>query len=94
MNNGSERIPEHSDAATRRQGKTATQEETVAALKEKLNNDFIYFVARVNQQSKMVCTCGEFEEYAENSASGENHLAKTALRHCRKTGHALNPRGT
>jgi hypothetical protein len=93
MSNGSERMPERS-ASTRRQGRTATQEETVAALKEQLNNDFIYFVARVNQQSKMVCTCGEFEEYAENSSSGENHLAKAALRHCRKTGHALNPRGT
>ena len=63
----------------------ATEEEPVDNLKE----DFIYFNPRINGMSQMVCTCGKFDEWSTN----HDKLAKAAVKHARKTGHVLNPRG-
>lgn len=54
-----------------------------------LKEDFIYFNPKVNGQSQMVCTCKKFDEWSNNF----DKLAKLAVKHARKTGHTLNPRG-
>ena len=56
---------------------------------DNLKRDFIYFNPRINGMSNMTCTCGKFGEWS----TSHDKLAKAAVKHARKTGHALNPRG-
>lgn len=57
---------------------------------DNLKKDFIYFTARINGQSYWTCTCGGF---LETDANGEDSMLKQTLRHARKSGHTINPRG-
>lgn len=56
---------------------------------DNLKEDFIMFRPKVDGLSIMECTCGKFLE-ADNDYDA---LARLAVRHARKTGHTLNPRG-
>lgn len=49
----------------------------------------IIFYPKLNRMSQMQCTCGGFDEWGTNM----DMLAKLAVKHARKTGHILNPRG-
>jgi len=54
-----------------------------------LKKHYIYFVPRLNRDSKVICTCGEFQR----SGTNIDWLSRKAVQHARKTGHDLNPRG-
>jgi len=64
---------------------TNVEEEAVDNLKQ----DFIYFEPKLNGMSHMTCTCNKFDEWD----TSYEKLAKKAVKHARKTGHILNPRG-
>lgn len=57
--------------------------------KDNLKNDFIWFKPGVNRKHQMICTCEKFLEAGDDM----EHLAKLALRHHKRTGHTLHPRG-
>ena len=56
---------------------------------DNLKKDFVWFIPGVNRLHQVQCTCGKFL-YASHSM---DHLAKLAVKHHRRTGHSLNPRG-
>lgn len=57
-------------------------------VQDNLKQDFIMFKPNLNGMSKMECTCGDFE-----ASTNHDVLAKWAVRHCRRTGHVIKPRG-
>jgi hypothetical protein len=65
---------------------------TNAEPKSNLKEDFVYFIARTGTSS-MECTCGKFYESGPSTEAGVDRLAKKAVRHARRTGHTLKPRG-
>jgi hypothetical protein len=70
-------------------GEIADMADDVEVPENNLKSDFIYFKPGINQMHQMICTCNKFLE-ADNSME---RLAKKAVKHARKTGHELNPRG-
>lgn len=78
MSNGSEREPKNPSMGI---------PDVVADQYKKV--DYIWFTPRVNARSIMQCSCGKFLE----ADVDYDKLAKAAVRHARKTGHVLNPRG-
>jgi hypothetical protein len=58
-------------------------------LPENLKHDFIWFRPKVNGKHIVQCTCNQFLEADESM----DKLAKLAVRHFKRTGHQLNPRG-
>lgn len=60
---------------------------------DNLKNDFIYYKPRASGRCIMLCTCENFLESDDPTDAGISRLAKKAVRHARKTGHTLNPRG-
>lgn len=66
---------------------TGGQEEP--ASRDNLKEDFIWFQPGVNKMHQVQCTCGNFLEAGHSM----DKLAKFAVRHARRTGHILNPRG-
>lgn len=60
---------------------------------DNLKKDYIWFRPGINKLSVMECTCGKFLESAEPTEAGHDRLARLAVRHARKTGHELHPRG-
>lgn len=57
---------------------------------DNLKSDFIYFTAKINAASYWECTCGNF---LETDLKGEDRMLKKVVKHARKTGHVINPRG-
>jgi hypothetical protein len=64
---------------------TQADDEVVNNLKE----DFIVFYPKLGGMSNMRCTCGKLDAWD----TSHDKLAKAAVKHARKTGHTLNPRG-
>lgn len=60
-----------------------------ADMADNLKEDFIMFKPKLNRMSQMVCTCGNFDEWGTDM----DKLAKLAVKHARKSGHTLKPRG-
>lgn len=56
---------------------------------DNLKADFIWFIPSVSGMHQVLCTCNHFLE-ADNSM---DKLAKLAVKHFKRTGHTLNPRG-
>lgn len=50
---------------------------------------YVYFRPGIQKSHVVECTCGQFLESGHDIAK----LARLAVRHARKTGHELNPRG-
>jgi len=55
-----------------------------------LKTDYIFFTPRINSASYWECTCGEF---LESDIKGQDRMLKRVVKHARKTGHVINPRG-
>lgn len=51
----------------------------------------IFYKAKIDGFSYWECTCGDFLETEE---AGEDRMLSKVLKHARKTGHTINPRGT
>jgi len=60
---------------------------------DNLKNDFIYYQPRTTGRCIMKCTCNNFLESDDPTDAGITRLAKKAVKHARRSGHDLNPRG-
>lgn len=56
---------------------------------DNLKEDFVWFIPGLNKLHQVRCTCGKFLEASHSM----DRLAKLAVKHHRRTGHSLNPRG-